>query len=555
MFEKPTAQYTIGLETDSGRLKGALLTLKHNKPWIIQCFSTSLLSDEENQSTHHNLLWDVEPRLPRDLLRNALYATGLSAQETLIRQLDIKLTKEKDITAVLNFQAEPFVPYPIDQAILEKVMVSSDESGSQLTLFAVRKDHLQHHLDLYNDLNIEPESVGCYPQALARFAQEFTQIDGPLFVAHLATDSTTVLLVSKGVVLAGHGSNIGYAKVLSVLGQTGQDPSSVDFSSVTAESSPALFQALEPLKQELIRGIFALTKQTYGQEITGILVTGEGSAIPNLKNFLAKAINKTLIIPSAKQQQEISAETLCQYAVPIGLATQCLSEAGPRINFRQAEFSYPHPWKRLRKPLTVYGGLCLLLTALLFLLSAQAQKNSLVEARERYRNILAIVGQEHVAFEAKAFGMKAEEVIPIDSLTANEINNRIDWIEQGIKNTPYVFPLNPNTPRVSDVLAWICNSPQVVRTDPTTGERTSILQIENFNYVMVKRPDKSKPREHYQVKVDVEFSSTEPILARDFHDKLTMPNEFIDPRSEVKWSAAQGRYKASFYLKDKTYYP
>jgi type IV pilus assembly protein PilM len=36
---------------------------------------------------------------------------------------------------------------------------------------------------------------------------------------------------------------------------------------------------------------------------------------------------------------------------------------------------------------------------------------------------------------------------------------------------------------------------------------------------------------------------------------LIAPNELVDPKGEVKWNANKGKYRASFFLKDKTAYP
>ena len=72
---------------------------------------------------------------------------------------------------------------------------------------------------------------------------------------------------------------------------------------------------------------------------------------------------------------------------------------------------------------------------------------------------------------------------------------------------------------------------------------------------MVKRPDKTRAKEHYQVRIEMEFSSPDAKQARDFYDALVAPNDFVDPKGEVKWTYAQGKYRISFFLKDKTFYP
>jgi type IV pilus assembly protein PilM len=549
MSEKPTADYSLGIEHCDGQLRCALLTTKAGKPIVEKLFVAPLELKNE-APPHHDLLYAVEPQIPRDPLRKALYVTGLTTQETLIRTLDIKLTKEKDIDAVLAFQAEPVIPYSIDQAILDKVIFSSDENGSQLTLFALRKDHLQNHLDFYNELNIEPESIGCHPAALAAFSKQYAQIQEPLFVVHLGLKEITVLLVDDGKVLAGHSTTRGINGFIEAIHVHNIDPSSIDFSAI--DSSSPLYGYVEALKLELGRSIYALTKQARGQEISSVLMTGEGAEIDNLAEYLCGSLKKISINPT---DPSTATKDLRLFAIPIGLALGCLPESTNRLNFRKGEFVYPYPWKRVKRPLTLYITCCTLIAILLWVWGSQSNSVALNTARVQYQNLLTIAGTDHFAFEQKNYGTKPENAQPIDQLSAQEISERLSIIEQQIQSTPTIFPLKPNTPRVVDVLAWIINSPKVVSVDPKTGEKTALLQIENFYYSMIKRPDKTKPREHYQVKIEIEFSSKEPMWAREFHDMLVAPNDFVDPKGEVKWSAVQGRYRTSFFLKDRTYYP
>lgn len=548
MFEKPTADYPLGLEQGDDKLRGALLSKKSGKPKIERLFIAPLKL-KDSAPAHHDLFYAVDPKLPRDPLRQALYVSGLTTQETLIRTLDIKLQKEKDIDAVLAFQAEPLIPYPIDQAVLDKVVLSTDENGSQLTLFAVRKDHLQTHLDFFNDLNIEPESVGCHPTALAAFSKQYTQIQEPIFVLHLGLKEITVLLVDDGKVLAGHSIPRSITPIIEAAGSDFD----TDFSTLPKDS--AMYGLVEALKLELGRSIYALTKQARGQDISSVLVTGEGSTLGNLSEWLCVSLKKVCLTPTSPWDPSVTPNELRNFAIPIGLALGCLNDSVNRINFRQGEYSYPYPWKRVKRPLALYVLSCLLIAILLAVLGRQMNSSDLVAARAQYQNLLAILGTDHAAFEQKTLGTKAGDVPPVEKLSAEALGQRVDAVEQSIQSTPSIFPLNPNTPRVADVMAWLCNHPKIVKTDPETGEKIALLQIENFAYSMAKRPDRTKPKDHYQVRLEVEFSSKEPMWAREFHDALIAPNDFVDPKNEVKWNAAQGRYRTSFFLKDRTYYP
>ena len=77
----------------------------------------------------------------------------------------------------------------------------------------------------------------------------------------------------------------------------------------------------------------------------------------------------------------------------------------------------------------------------------------------------------------------------------------------------------------------------------------------SFQYTLLKRPEMEKKQEKYQVKVDLEFTTSSPKWAREFHDLLTTCKSLrFDPKGEVKWNVTRGSYKTSFLLKDQTAY-
>src|SRR4029079_18596883 len=92
-----------------------------------------------------------------------------------------------------------------------------------------------------------------------------------------------------------------------------------------------------------------------------------------------------------------------------------------------------------------------------------------------------------------------------------------------------------------------------------TGSQTQLkdenFRIENVSYQMVKRPEKEKPNERYQVRIDLEFTAQTPDAAQKLRSFLTAPNQFVNPRAEFQWSAQKNSYRASFFLKDVTRYP
>src|SRR5689334_15878858 len=136
MFERPTASHSLGLELEGTTLRGALLSLDSATPKIERLFSTTLSKDESGSFQQATPLASATSHLPKNMLSEALIVTGLNQDEVLVRPLEIKLAKAKDVDAVLPFQAEPLLPFALDNAVLDRQFLSMEEGTTQLTIFA-----------------------------------------------------------------------------------------------------------------------------------------------------------------------------------------------------------------------------------------------------------------------------------------------------------------------------------------------------------------------------------------------------------------------------------
>lgn len=563
---KPVDEKSIGLYREKEVLQGAFVVAEKGKLSIKRLFEIPLT--ETAAEDVKPLYIDPDEKELNLLTDKYLTVSGLSGAEVLVRRLRLKLTKEKDIDEVFAFQAEPLLPYPIDQAIVDKWIVDIQEGTSQLTLLAAKKEYIQKHLEQFHKLGIDPEVVSCEPIALAALIACLADTVSTQFVVHIGKNSTLCLLLKEGKLLASHVHASGWEALYQALqrDRSDQPPSPVelynmDLAQLDPASHPALQQAIEALLQNIQWLQIAQEKETKIKETSQVLVTGEGANLQGMQSIIATRLNLPLQELKSPNPNEVPLTKLNAFALPIGLALSVEPQFGPSINFRRQELAYSKPWKRFQTPLLIYAGLCVLLAAALYLFELSYVSYREDELKSRYLTLLSLVQKPYADFEkqyeTKYPSEKPEEgILPVEALTAGTLNQRLDYLEKEIRAIPDTFPLLPNTPRVSDVLAWLSTHPQLTCTEATkeNGECPSFT-IDTFNYTMVKRPELNKKSEKYQIKIDLEFSTSSPRLAREFHDALIAPNDFVDPKGEIKWNATKGKYRTSFYLKDKTAYP
>ncbi len=542
-FKSLTSHPSIGLEATTSGFKCASLSGSRNLPKIVEL---KLL--DENRGDVKQLY-----------INHPVINTAISGRELLIRPLQLPLTKDKDIDEAVAFQAEPLLPYPLEQALLSYQVISKAAENSDLTLFSVRKEAVSAHISFWQEKGIEPEKISCVQTALCNFCSTYLKEYKTFLILHLQHDDMTCCLIHEGKLWTSFSKPIGFNTLLEGQAKEGlswlpQDL--IEWQNIEDQKNSPLADALKKLQLEAMKMVFALMKECKSGSIEGLIITGESAKWEGLEHVIASKLNLPFLKPNFP---DYSAAEMQSYAVPIGLAIGSLEEGTRAIDFRQQELSYPNPWHRLKAPLVLYMLSVLLVTASFYFFGNEYLKYQTLETKQKYIEFLANIQRTHKDLEL-AYSSKTskdssiEEPPQLEQMSTDEFANRLAFLQKELQSSPDSFPLLPNTPRVSDVLAWLTQHPAVLFVDNEGGKQSKLV-IENFNYTMVKRPQQGKKQEKYQVKIELEFSSPTPKWAREFHDALISPNDWIDPKGEVKWNANRGKYKTSFFLKDKTAYP
>lgn len=468
----PKRPYYIGIETDGSTCRAATLR-KNRKSW------------EVVQVKEFPWLENVNPldMFPKD----GVIVTAITSQEVLVRSCEIQLKKEKDVMSALDFHVEPLLPYPVERAISQAQIVKQHENGTSLTAFAVRKDHLQAHLEKMR--LIEPEKVTCVPYALAALSALLPPSAAPILLIHVSSEEVACALVENGKLLASRA-----------------------------------FGREQDLKKEIRKTVLSITSGQKEHTLNTIFLLGTDLS---LSEDIQEATGITVLFPFIPSLG-LSQEDLSRFGLAIGIA---LSHEG--VNFRQKEYVCDRSWKRLKKPILIYFVLMLSLTGLFF-----AFEQSALSSKKR-------AVEQAVATLFTEEGKAAEDNLPSMPYHYMQLLSKL---EKEVEGRPDTFPLFPIIPKVQDLIAWISSQPQLA------NKEGSLITVESLHYTMVKRPDFSNKKEHYKVKVDLELSSKSPHAARLFQDILSTPNSFVDAKEEVQWSTAKGKYRAIFYLQDKTRY-
>jgi len=419
----------------------------------------------------------------------------------LIRPLLLPLKSVSEVDQALPHEVEGLFSTQGEIAF-DRIIHPMEKGKRRTILLMTPQTSLEETYKPYEELGIQSEVITAAPVCLANAAQHIAPSSVPRGVL-LVDDDFPLFIIEK------EGALLGSTKL-----------------------------SLPLQKGGLARAIGSLTREL---------------GLPISKEILSFSFGQTVEAPSPYQLVPppnvfgFTEEDWPLYVLPFGAAVGSLVGNHLGINLRERLHSPALPWKRTRSTLfTVSAAFALALFALTLAGNAYISwKADLL--KEKWAATLSLLGKSDTALEETFIEKKGGIPTPLSHLSPEDIILRAEFVQKELAATPILFPLHPNVPRFTDFLAWLSSLNEV------TGE-DGRLQMTSLQYTLVKRPEMERKQEKYQVKVDLEFTTTSPKWAREFHDLLISPNPFVDPKGEVKWNVARGSYKTSFLLKDHTAY-
>lgn len=366
--------FYAGIDTGQEATHAAYLR-KGRKGWELVALKTFSFND------------DVKP------LDKEIIVSALPSRDTLVRTCELQIKREKDLPATLNFQIEPLLPYPVENAIVEAQLIEKKAKGMLLTAFAVRHNHIQVHLNQMEKRGLVPEKITCAPYALTALTSLFPQTASPQFLVHEGEKEVTCLLVQQGKLLATHA-----------------------------------FDRSREVGTEVQKTILSFSLSHKNKTFETIFLIGKES------ESIQNATGKPVLFPSLSTLS-LTQEELLKYGLAIGTAL-----AGEGINFRKPPFQYPRKWQRVKKPLIASIALSFLLISSLIAFGQFSlfQKKQVIE--KTYRSFLQKEG-----FPIENFSLK----------TPGDYHASLNKLETEIQKLPDTFPLLPSIPKARETLTWL----------------------------------------------------------------------------------------------------
>lgn len=506
----------LGISIDKPFLRIALVEKNRKRSEIIY-LKSFLLDEPENVKQFYTPAFKGK------------ISSALCAKNLLMRSLDVNTNSTKHLDQVIAFQSEA-TSYFNEESVLSVPLINQkDKEKSEILLFTASREAIREHLSLLENLKFNPDCVTASPLSLIDYIKWKLPDLQDAYIVDLGSDEWTCLCLEKGELKKFHSIAGGTEALLAALCEDRKKnlfrkevtgiAKQIDLLQLKAPLNTHLSAQLIAMKQELSRIIYSFS-HIYGPK--PVFFTGRVDAFGQMQEYLEEALgdsitpNITHEIPKEEQK----------YALSIGLA---IGYGAKSLQFRKDEFFPQKYWKRAGLYSLCFMAASLLISISLVMLGNYIQKS---HSQEMLTSLHAMLNQQDPPLAQKIFSYTNEEEI---------LNQWYRAVSTYSKEYPYV----KQYPKVANILSWIYGHPLIVQAK----QEPDPIFINYVHYQLLQCPKLDTPKDLPQAKVEIEFTTKNPLHARKFHQSLHQGEGWVDNSQDIQWEALENLYRTSFYLK------
>lgn len=276
-------------------------------------------------------------------LRDGLAVVSLPESEVISRLIKLPPLKKDEIKAALRFEAETFIPYPLNEVSIDYEVVEKDDMD-RLLVFAVaaKNDLIQNYMKLFKMAGVELLALESPSMAIKRVVNSVVGKESPVLLMDVGEKCSDMVCMNKG--------EIYYTRVISVGGESLTRSISVnlDLDMVSAEEYKKAYgmslmelegkirKAVLPVFNSMVeelRKTMVSCREEWGASIDLLILSGGGANMPGFAEELTKILGIDVQVVQPFLRVDTSKLVLpidinsdgCRFTLAVGLAMRGLT--------------------------------------------------------------------------------------------------------------------------------------------------------------------------------------------------------------------------------------
>ncbi len=260
-------------------------------------------------------------------LKLKVATTSLPEEEVISRLVRLPPLNENEVKDALLFEAETFIPFPLDKVSMDYEVVEKDEAG-RLTIFAIaaKNEIISRYTTLFKMLGIGLSALESPSVAMRRALSMSVTVAGSSMVVDMGEKYSDIIII--------HNNNVLFTRAMSVGGESltraisvnlGLDMASAEEykkaygmkeMELEGKIKTALLPVFSAMAEEIRRAMISY-REEWNRPIDLLVLSGGGAHVPGL----AEELTKVLGIEVQVIQPFVKIDTT-KLVVPINLPTE-----------------------------------------------------------------------------------------------------------------------------------------------------------------------------------------------------------------------------------------
>lgn len=311
----------VGLDIGTSAVRAALVETSKKGPPVLKKFAEVALpvgAIQNGEIVDETVLSDAVSRLFKEAkIPKKNVIVGIANPRVIVRQISVPYMQESEMVEALPFQAQEYIPIPIDEAILdfvplEEFSTPDGEPRMSIMVVAAAKEMAADVVRILGNSGIKPKAIDLQAFALVRAATggDIDLSPNPRAIVNIGASLTQVLVIKGGTLrflrivtmggndftrVAGDALGIDDEQAdqlkrrlgVSIEGiPTGDDPDGLVMAALTRQADALVDEVRSSLD-------FYLSSAGDGG-IDTVLIAGNGARLPHLANRMRVQLNMQL---------------------------------------------------------------------------------------------------------------------------------------------------------------------------------------------------------------------------------------------------------------------
>lgn len=309
----------VGIDIGSRNIKAVKLKKSLKGFKVVQMVSLSIPPGAMKQGIFIDA--NIGISLMRDLQKQMGIRTAylaFSGQNAMVREIEMPVLHDKEMAEAVYWEAEKVLPYPVDEAILDWIILErARESDQMMTLLLVagRKDYIRTFLKPLKAVGIQPMNLSLFPMPMMQVVQLVPAFQSHTTVAviDMGAQATHVLIIKDGlprlsrtIPIGGNDFTENVVNSFSISLDEAEkvkleygtlEIKEMDWNQIDLMTNP--YMGISEVLQAIAQDVFGEIKRSFvhfqlhnrGQLIEKVFLTGGSSRLPGMVEELSRFLN------------------------------------------------------------------------------------------------------------------------------------------------------------------------------------------------------------------------------------------------------------------------